>query len=102
MAVDTRNKRASVLGLTLAALVVLPAPNGSVTAPDRLHVSACYAGIAATGVLVSPAAAIGELTTDGATPFLGGSTTFATLGGGLDADDLGGSLTSSVLGGDLS
>ena len=52
--------------------------------------------------LSTPAAAIGELTSDGATPFLGGSTTFATLGGGLDADDLGGSLTASVLGGDLS
>lgn len=45
--------------------------------------------------------AIGELTTEGASPFLGGSTTFATLGGDLDAADLGGSLTSSVLGGDL-
>jgi hypothetical protein len=51
--------------------------------------------------LASPADAIGALTTDGATPFLGGATTFATLGGGLDADDLGGSLAASVLGGDL-
>lgn len=51
--------------------------------------------------LASPAAAIGELTSDGATPFLGGSTTFATLGGDLDASDLGGSLAGSVLGGDL-
>lgn len=51
--------------------------------------------------LASPAAAIGELTSDGATPLLGGSTTFSTLGGGLDASDLGGSLAGSVLGGDL-
>jgi hypothetical protein len=102
MAVDTRNKRASVLGLTLAALVILPAPNGSVTAPDRLQVSAGYAGIAATGVLVTPADAIGELNSDGTVSYLGGDAAFSTLGGSLAGSVLGGSLAAPVLGGDLS
>jgi hypothetical protein len=47
MAVDTRNKRASVLGLTLAALAVLPAPDGTVAQADRQQVAWCYAGISA-------------------------------------------------------
>jgi hypothetical protein len=48
----SRNKRASALGLGLAALVVLPAPDGSVVQADQQQVMACYAGIAA-GLLVS-------------------------------------------------
>lgn len=100
MAVDTRNKRASILGLTLSALVILPTPDGTIAATARLMVAACYAGIAASPAVA--AAAIGELTTDGASSLLGGDATFSTLGGGLDASDLGGSLSASVLGGDLS
>lgn len=44
MAVDTRNKRASILGIGLAAALVLPSPDGSVDAPDRPHVSFTYVG----------------------------------------------------------
>lgn len=45
MALDTRNKRASAVGVTLAALVMLPAPDASIVVADRQQVSACYAGI---------------------------------------------------------
>lgn len=46
MAVDTRDKRASVLGLGLAALLVLPEP-GTIDQPDRQHVAYSYRGIQA-------------------------------------------------------
>lgn len=49
---NTRNKRASALGVGLAALVVLPVPDGSVDQPDRQQVTAVYAGMPA-GVLES-------------------------------------------------
>jgi hypothetical protein len=49
---NTRNKRASALGVTLAALVVLPAPDGTIAQADRQQVAYCYAGISA-GALVS-------------------------------------------------
>ena len=52
MALDTRNKRASVLGVTLVALVILPAPDASMAQADRQQVAVCYAGISA-GVLVA-------------------------------------------------
>lgn len=45
MAIDTRNKRASVLGWGLAALVALPLPDGAIGAADRAHVRGLYAGI---------------------------------------------------------
>lgn len=51
MAVDTRDKRASVLGLGLASLLVVPSP-GTITQPDRQQVAYCYRGIAA-GAAVS-------------------------------------------------
>jgi len=56
MAVDTRNKRASCLGLGLAALLVLPAPDAAVETGDRAHVAYCYAGIDAGSpvVVVTP------------------------------------------------
>jgi hypothetical protein len=50
--VNTRQNRSSAIGLGLAALVVLPAPDGSVALADRQQVTACYAGISA-GVLVN-------------------------------------------------
>jgi hypothetical protein len=46
MAVDTADKRASVLGLGLAALLVLPSP-GSIDQPDRQHVAFSYRGLQA-------------------------------------------------------
>lgn len=45
--IDTRNKRASVLGFALAALVVLPAPDAVIDQADRQHVTFSYAGISA-------------------------------------------------------
>lgn len=50
MAVDTRNKRASALGLGLAPLAVLPAPDSTVGAPDRPQLAYSYAGTDFTGV----------------------------------------------------
>lgn len=47
MALDTRNKRASALGLGLAPLRVGPSPDGSLVAADRLHLAYLYAGIGA-------------------------------------------------------
>lgn len=47
MAVDTRSKRASVLGVGLAAVLTLPLSDGTVGQPDRQHVAFCYAGISA-------------------------------------------------------
>lgn len=46
MAVDTRDKRASVLGLGLAALLVLPEP-GAIDQPDRQHLAYSYRGVMA-------------------------------------------------------
>lgn len=46
MALDTRNKRASALGLTLAALRVGPTPDGTLGTADRLHAAYLYSGIA--------------------------------------------------------
>jgi hypothetical protein len=51
MAVDTRSKRASVLGVGLAAALTLPLSDGTVNTADRPHVSFCYAGLAAADVL---------------------------------------------------
>ncbi len=49
MAVDTRNKRASILGIGLVAALLLPAPDGGITAPDREQVAFTYSGIPASG-----------------------------------------------------
>lgn len=54
MAVDTRNKRASCLGLELAFRLVLPNPDGTVDSSDRLQCSYCYAGIATAAVVDGP------------------------------------------------
>lgn len=56
MAVDTQDKRASVLGFGLASLLVLPAP-GTIDQPDRQHVAYSYRGIAASvAVVLDPVA----------------------------------------------
>jgi hypothetical protein len=55
VAVDTRDKRASVLGLGLASLLVLPSPT-ALDQGDRQQVSYSYRGIAASApVSVTPA-----------------------------------------------
>ena len=53
MAVDSRNKRASVLGFGLAALLVMPAPDGTIDQADRQHVAYSYPGITA-GTPIAP------------------------------------------------
>jgi hypothetical protein len=93
MAVDTRNKRASVLGFALVALVVLPAPNGSVSAADRLQVSASYAGIAAdspTPGVVTPTGSISAISVEN---YIGGSVTISVLGGSVSGPIPGGSIS---------
>jgi hypothetical protein len=64
MAVDTRSKRASVLGIGLAAALTLPLSDGAVGQPDRQHVAFCYAGLAASTVEAAQAdvvVRVGEL-----------------------------------------
>lgn len=47
MAVDTRDKRASVLLVALAFARIWPNPDGAITGTDRQHTSFCYRGISA-------------------------------------------------------
>lgn len=47
MAIDTRDKRASVIGLDLPSGRVLPLP-GTLDSGDRLHLALLYRGIAAS------------------------------------------------------
>jgi hypothetical protein len=48
MAIDTANKRASVIGFALAFRLVAPTPDGSLaSAADREQLAQSYAGIAA-------------------------------------------------------
>lgn len=55
MAVDTRDKRASVLGLAVATFaLVLPNPDGAaLSQADRQQTAFCYAGIEASAVEIS-------------------------------------------------
>lgn len=54
MAVDTRNKRASILGIGLAAAIVFPNPDATVAQADRQQCARVYAGIDAGEGQVSP------------------------------------------------
>ena len=54
MAVDTRDKRASVLGWGLASLLVLPSP-GVAEAGDRQQVAYSYRGLSAGSPVVDTA-----------------------------------------------
>ena len=56
MAVDTRSKRASVLGIGLAAALTLPLVDGTVAQADRQHVAFAYAGLIAGSPITSVAA----------------------------------------------
>jgi hypothetical protein len=48
---DTRNKRASALGIALAFRIVFPNPDGSLAASaDRQQSAYCYAGIDAASI----------------------------------------------------
>lgn len=48
MAVDTRNKRASCLGIARTPPTVFPNPDGTIAQPDRQHTAYCYPGITAS------------------------------------------------------
>jgi len=48
MAVDTKNKRMSVIGLALPVPSMLPDSDGTIGVSDRLHLLWLYSGIAAT------------------------------------------------------
>ena len=43
MAVDSRNKRMSLIGLALPVPMLLPDPDGTIASIDRLQLLACYA-----------------------------------------------------------
>ena len=47
MAVDTKNKRMSVIGLALPVPSMLPDSDGTIAIADRLHLLWLYSGIAA-------------------------------------------------------
>ena len=53
MAIDTRNRRASVVGLAMAITLTLPAPDGTVSQADRQHVAVSYSGVKASAALSS-------------------------------------------------
>ena len=47
MAIDTRSRRAGVLGVANPWVLTLPEPAGAIVQEDRQHVSFCYPGILA-------------------------------------------------------
>lgn len=65
MALDTRSKRASSVGMLLGFCVLAPPePDGSVivlSAADRKHAAWAYSGLSAGDVLPEPAAQVIEL-----------------------------------------
>jgi hypothetical protein len=82
MAVDTRNKRASVLGIATAIALTLPLADGAVGQGDRQHVAFSYAGITAQQAVVSgPIALIGSV--HGAVRLLGSRHSALPLSGSL-------------------
>lgn len=52
MAVDTANKRYSMIGLGAPVPSLLPVPDGSITGVDKLHLIYLYSGISAQVVAV--------------------------------------------------
>lgn len=50
--INTRNKRASAIGLAFTALSILPAPDGAVSQADRQQVAYTYAGLSAGQLIV--------------------------------------------------
>jgi hypothetical protein len=53
VAVDTRSKRASVLGIGLTAALTLPLADGAMDQADRQHVAFAYAGISAEVAIIA-------------------------------------------------
>lgn len=55
MAIDSRNKRFSLMGLAVAAVVTLPTPDGAIdTAGERQQYLHLYSGITAGSPVVLP------------------------------------------------
>jgi hypothetical protein len=54
MAVDTAEKRYSMLNVGQPWFRILPEVDGGIEADDRLHLLGLYSGIAATAVAVAP------------------------------------------------
>lgn len=52
MAIDTRNKRGSVLGIDLSFLHIWPNPDGALNQADRQQIAFKYSGILAGGSVV--------------------------------------------------
>ena len=58
MAIDTKNKRMSVIGLALPVPSMLPDSDGTIAIADRLHLLWLYSGIAAATPAVFVVSAI--------------------------------------------
>jgi len=52
MAVDTRSKRASSVGILIPSTLAPVLPDGTIAQADRQHVAFSYSGILATGAVV--------------------------------------------------
>src|SRR5262245_26308087 len=67
MAIDTRSKRASSIGILLGFCVLAPvAPDGTISSDDRRHIAWSYSGIAAASAARAPDG-------PGGCPFVGGT-----------------------------
>ena len=90
MAINTRSRRAAILGLAQAITLTLPLSDGTVGQEDRQHVAFCYPGIqAATPIPIITA--IIALESSGLNPELNASGTYEELeasgySGVFDAD----------------
>lgn len=70
MAVDTRNKRSSAIGVSLPWRGMLPDPDGSVDTEDRPHVVWLYSGIEAVEITVPTVSVIAFVDSGRAMPVL--------------------------------
>jgi hypothetical protein len=52
MALDTRSRRASAIGIAAVFLLAPPLADGVVGQPDRQHVAYCYPGVTSSAVSV--------------------------------------------------
>jgi hypothetical protein len=77
MAIDTKNKRASVLGATLVFLTFVPAPDGTITGADKQQIFGFYSGIS-TESEETPAAILGYDVTSTGNWYADYSTVYAT------------------------
>lgn len=64
MAIDTRNKRASLLGLALALRLVPPAPDAALDIGDRAHLAYLYSGLSVAAAVSLDHACVRRLASD--------------------------------------